>query len=250
MPKLQQNGFIRFELGKIVDLLAYSRYWKNIQEAFEDLPEDPNKPENTLRYRRYSFGYFSTYLNELNWPPEVHGEICPYYQGDNNPEHLGETRMLPSISRETLANPLLRLIIENDFHRTSWSYQNLSLLKVGVHLVRLMVTKEFPVAVASPNCLHQDGEPYTFAHLVNRKGITGGANTIADPTAAGLTSDEISPGQKRASFTLNNGLESFAVNDALVSHAVDPIRIAPNCNVGIRDIVLIDFTVVKPDLLN
>src|SRR5699024_4715361 len=81
---------------------------------------------------------------------------------------------------------LLREIIMADYHETFWKEEEKIMpIHVGVHFVKLLVTQDGEKAVSSPDCLHQDGEPFTFAHLIKRENVKGGTNAIGIPAVRG-----------------------------------------------------------------
>lgn len=117
----------------------------------------------------------------------------------------------------------------------------------GVHsisVLHLQAQDAVERGISSPDCFHQDGEPFTFAHLVKRSASTaGGHNYIGKTSVRNLPLGEVAPDDIIADFTLNSFLESFAVHDPRVCHYVDPIRKAANSEgVTVRCIVLIDFS--------
>lgn len=244
----EPSGYVHFGMMPVVDSLGYQPFWQELAGSFSSLPPDPFKPDSVKRNRRYSYAFIDRVTNELQWPPAAFASTCSYFQGGFNPEHSGEARAFPSIPAAILRNPVLRLLIESDFSKVHWSSENLNPIKVGVHLVSQLVDGDSPVSVASPDCLHRDGEPYTFAHLVERTGILGGENTIATIDAVGKKSTELTSSERLTCFTLTQPLESYGVCDRLVSHAVDPIRLAPGEMAGSRDVILIDFTPSLPVL--
>ncbi|GGK32461.1 2OG-Fe dioxygenase family protein [Salinarimonas ramus] len=244
MQDFHQAGYCHYDLSPALDMLNYRDAWVELKNAFNDLPRDPYASQGVLRQRRYGCGFYKAYLNELDWMKSSLGSEVIYDQGEYNPEHRNQARRFPSIPREILRNPVLKLLIDNDFHRTHFAREFDSLYRVGVHLVRLVVDPQHPVATVSPDCLHRDGEPYTFAHLVHRESVVGGENYIAAADAAGRDPETLSQEEILAKFVLERELESFGVDDLRVSHALADVRLAPSATRGVRDIVLVDFTPV------
>ena len=68
--------------------------------------------------------------------------------------------------------------------------------------------------------MHQDGEPVTFVHLIERVGVRGGVNIIAPPQFADQHPRDIPQGAKLDEFTIEESLESYAVVDAATNRAV------------------------------
>ena len=90
---------------------------------------------------------------------------------------------------------------------------------------------------SSPNCLHKDGEPYTYVHLLKRDGIVGGESLVADNSK-----------QPLFEVTLHDLLDTLVVRDETVFHHVKPIRVLPDSEEGYRLVLLIDFTPLKPTI--
>lgn len=249
MSKLLSSGYDHYDLFPSMGTLGYEKHWNSLKRVFSNLPRDPYAGPDILRYRRYSSGLYNAWLGEFEWvKPSLQEEVI-YNQGGYNPEYPETTRKFASIPCDVLCNPVLKLLIDNDFHRTRFvDEQPDAIYRVGVHLVRLKVDKDHPIVTVSPDCLHCDGEPYTFAHLVNHESVIGGENYIATVEAAGRKPDSLRPDEIIAEFVLQGELESFAVDDRQVSHALATVRLAPGATMGLRDIVLIDFTPLMPVL--
>ena len=108
---------------------------------------------------------------------------------------------------------------------------------------------------SSPDCFHQDGEPFTFAHLVQRNSNAGGRNNyIGKIKCRNKKLTEISKEDIIDSFVLKKFLESFAVYDNAVSHYavshyVDHlIKIDPTGEPAQRTMILIDFSLTKQNI--
>lgn len=96
----------------------------------------------------------------------------------------------------------------------------------------------------SPDCFHQDGEPFTFAHLVRRASDTcGGINYIGSVDVRNRALNDVLDDEIIARFELREFMDSFAVHDPRVSHYVTPIRKATSHGEDAeRCIILIDFS--------
>jgi hypothetical protein len=94
-------------------------------------------------------------------------------------------------------------------------------------------------SVPSPSVPHQDGEPFTFIHLINRRGIVGGNSEVYHNVPVNGFS---SRGDLIENFTLENSLDTFAVWDKGVFHHVTPVVVADGHDEGVRDVLIIDFT--------
>lgn len=222
-------------------------------EEFAGLPLDPYGEPGLNRYRRHTSAVFLPWKRELHWLPKARnpefGEVAHYSQGSYNPEHPDMNRWFPAVSARAEANPLLREIVFFDFGQTHWSVNELHRpLHVGVHFIKLRVESGDGRAVSSPNHLHQDGEPFHFAHLVYKRNAAGGTNYVADPECAGSQPHEIPPGRLLDRFDLEEPLESYGIHDEMVSHHVDPIRRAGGPGPGERAVVLVDITPMTKSL--
>jgi hypothetical protein len=252
---LAERGFARYRRE---DLLAGSGeqetdiLFEQIRKSFTDLPADPYA-EGTNRYRRYGRAMVVPWERSLAWLPTASnphlGPVTEYYQGDHNPDYPGARRRFPAIPTQIQENPLLREIILFDAKQTLWvEHFNHSPLHVGVHFVKLAVDNPHDEAVSSPNVLHQDGEPFTFAHLISRCNVVGGVNVIAPPRCAGLRPEEVTSDLLQAEFTLEHPLDSYVVYDPKVSHYLSPVRRGNEPRRGERGVLLIDFTPYVPQI--
>jgi hypothetical protein len=247
-------GFERFDLGEVTGRIGPDRsdaLLQEIQDAFDDLPADPYALE-TQRFRRYARAVAVPWTRSISWFPATHddtvGWAIEYYQGDHNPEFPGERRLFPAVPQSVLRNELLAEIVLADLDRVGWlDALRSNPVHVGLHFIRLFVDDAEQEAVSSPNRLHQDGEPFTFAHLIRRRNVVGGVNVIAPPRFAGLLPHEVSEELITASFTLEEPLESYVVYDPKVSHYVSPVR-AAELGPGERCVLLIDFTPLVPNI--
>lgn len=241
----ESEGFIRFQLTDIIKDFDVSVALEELYLEFADLPVDAYA-QNLNRYRRYSRAIIIPRTGQVEWLPDTYNEanepISEYFQGRYNPEYAEEYRRFPSLSERVKSNKLLERIIQFDFAQTFWHERDILLpVHAGVHFVKLKVETDGDEAVSSPNRLHQDGEPFTFAHLIKRDNVVGGINVIAAPESAGKWPDEVAPHNIRDTFTLTEPLASYGVCDQLVSHYVSSVKKGPELRHGERSIILIDF---------
>jgi hypothetical protein len=243
---LEQYGFERYFVGAADVSMNIEHHLEQIRREFDMLCRDPYGPSDN-RFRSYSRGILLPWNASFEWIPPtklVAGHpTTEYFQGPYNPHFSGERRVLPSITENTKSNPLLRRLIWLDFDRTFWTKELCGYpLQVGVSFIKLQVDTENRRALSTPDSFHQDGETFTFAHLVRREGIQGGVNAITHPSAAGKSVAQVPHGEFLAEFELHEPLESYAIFDPMVSHYVSPIELAADCGKGERSIMLIDFT--------
>lgn len=246
-PSLRTRGFEQFRLSEEFEPTLIDTWYEDLKAEFADLPPDPYGDHRLNRYRRHSAAVLLPWEGRLHWIPKTHdarhGTVTRYFQGGYNPEHRDLDRWFPAVSQRTESNPLLERIVLFDFAQTWWSERERAApLHVGVHLIKLSVAEGDGSAVSSPNFLHQDGEPFHFAHLVYKKNAVGGTNYVADPACAGAQPGDVPAHRLRAVFDLEQPLDSYGIHDERVSHHVDPIRRGDEQGPGERAVVLVDIT--------
>lgn len=253
MSQLRETGFAYYDLKNMIRYKGIETDLEQLTGAFDNLPPDEYAP-HLNRYRRCARAVVMPKTYQIQWLPEseVDGKAYyEYFQGSFNPEYTGEYRRFPSLTKETMANRLLEKIIHFDFKETFWMREDaLMPVHAGIHFVKLKVEKEGDVAVSSPNNLHQDGEPFTFAHLIRRRNIIGGMNAISEPSQRGKMPEDLDEKDITTSFYLENSLESYGVYDPLVTHYVGEVEKGDADGPGERSAILIDFqptVIANPD---
>ncbi|SFE80026.1 2OG-Fe dioxygenase family protein [Alteribacillus iranensis] len=253
MSQLRKTGFAYYHLGELIQYEGVEKDLEQLQNAFDDLPPDEYAPHLNRR-RRYARAVIMPGSHRVEWLPEtiIDGQdYYEYFQGSFNPEYTGEYRRFPALTKETRANRLLEEIIRFDFKETFWMKEDaLMPIHAGIHFVKLYVKEEGDVAVSSPNNLHQDGEPFTFAHLIRRRNINGGINAIASPKHRGKMLEDMAENEVMTTFYLEEALESYGVYDPLVAHYVGEVTKGNEEGSGERSAILIDFqptVIANPD---
>jgi hypothetical protein len=247
---LRNNGYCRFKVEDVTSSPASDGGVARLQAAVDNLPIDPHAP-SANRYRRYSNAILLPWCRKIEWLPNREGPTGPYteyYQeAQFNPEFPALVRQMPPLEDELKADPFLHHILWNDFDLTFWSETQLVRpFVVGVHLVKLLVQEAGGRATSSPNHLHQDGEPFTFVHLVKRDNAVGARSVVADPSCAPRMPEDVDPAKIHAEFELREPMESYGVHDASVSHYVSAIDRGPEDRPGFRAAMLTDFTPLVP----
>lgn len=245
MSLLKDKGFERYNLRDILPINGMDEDLNELKKEFTQLPED-SYAKGLNRYRQYGRAVIIPGSNTVKWLPTVQTperEMYKYFQGSFNPEFINSARDFHAIPKAIRNNELLNNIILFDYNQTFWRKEDLLLpVHVGVHFVKLQVHNEGDLAVSSPNNLHQDGEPFTFAHLLHRDNVEGGENLIGTPEIAGMKPEEVTEKSNLiAQMTLKEPLESYGVFDPLVSHYVAPVKRGQKETSGERSIILIDF---------
>jgi hypothetical protein len=243
---LLERGYARYDLADRLGVSESDERFTSLLAEFIDLPADPYEPE-AGRYRRYGRGLYLPWSAEFQWMPDAAGNGTGngYYQGEHNPDYSHVVRDLPTLTASTRKNPLLLDILAFDFAQTRWNPADSCWpLHVGVHLIKLSVERRDHAAFSSPNELHQDGEPFVFAHLMYRRNADGGHNVIAAPKCSGMQPADIPDNLLVDQFELTEPLQSYGVYDEKISHYVAPIRQGPVDSPGERAVILVDFTVL------
>ncbi len=205
-----------------------------LEGAYERLPLDRYCVERNRRRRHSRFVL-------LPWEPHIsHRPMSTYLQKrELNPDDGGMARKFEILEPDTARNPLVLALMNFDFMNAPFSVEDLSFpFDVGIHLIRVEASPGTP-GTSSPDCLHKDGEPFTFIHLIKRFQVEGGRNIIADNDKETL-----------AAVTLSHRLETIAVSDRDVYHQVEKIETSCGADRGFRDVLLIDFTPMKPALVS
>lgn len=249
--EMKEKGFIQFDIREELPSVSEEEL-ALIKRTFESMPKDAYAQTNG-RYRRFSRAVIMPWNLHLEWLPSSYdedgNEVAEYFQGDFNPEYKEAYRKFPALPEAVRNTELLKQIIQYDFAQTHWNAHDTDMpINVGIHFVRLIVEKDGDEAVSSPNCLHRDGEPFTFAHLIQRSNVDGGHNVIAQIEDTDKFPEDIDPSHIKASFEINETLSSYGVADKLVSHYVSGVKKGSGEGPAIRDILLIDYqpTIVKP----
>ncbi len=232
--RLKDPGYVHLESGDLQvhdDLLPALGA---LEEAYERLPLDRYCLEQNRRRRHSRFIF-------LPWEPHIsHRPKSAYFQErELNPDHGGIVRRFEGLEPDIARNPFLIALIDFDFRSTPFPDEDLSFpFDVGVHLIRTEASPGLP-GTSSPNCLHKDGEPFTFIHLIKRFQVEGGRNIVTDNDKNTL-----------ATVTLSHRLETIAVSDKDVYHQVEQTETSHGAARGFRDVLLIDFTPMKPALVS
>ncbi|MEV6133411.1 2OG-Fe dioxygenase family protein [Streptomyces violaceusniger] len=248
-PILAERGYARYDLAAHFGVTSSDERYRALLAEYADLPPDPYATE-AGRKRRFARGLYMPWSGEFSWIPDTYQDAVDplngYFQGGHNPEYVGVIRRLPALRGTAKENPLLLDILRFDFEQTRWNEVDAAFpLHVGVHLIKLAVDEDGSEAISSPNELHQDGEPFVFAHLVYRVNAVGGHNVIASPKYRGQLPADVPAGEILAEFELAEPLESYGITDDKVSHYVAPIMKGPGPETGERAVILVDFTPMR-----
>jgi hypothetical protein len=100
---------------------------------------------------------------------------------------------------------------------------------VRIHQIRIVAGPQEP-GLPAPEGVHQDGTDFLTLHLVCRSNVAGGETTIYDLRR-----------QPIQRLTLREALDSLIIEDPRVLHGVTPVHSADGENLGIRDMLGVDF---------
>jgi hypothetical protein len=224
-----------FSLIKSTDILMTQSLKQSLGELIATchyLPADSYCEERT-RFRRLSRFTFLPWQGRLVLSPPV-----PYQQSNTlNPDANGAARKFASLTPQMAHNKFLHQLIRADFSVLPFDAADIVYpFDCGVHIVRMEARPDADGS-SSPDCLHKDGEPFTFVHLLQREDVIGGESVIAD-------------NDKNILFeaTLCEPLDSIVVRDEAVYHQVRRVKVLEGKARGIRTALLIDFTPMKPTI--
>ncbi len=189
-------------------------------------PDTYLRDDASFRFRR--FGYFDLH------PPSGKVRRLPdgsYYQSREINSYAGgiERHFAPlpdsaadnQFLKELIRFDFAQLPIDDDRAREIW--------RVDVHFFRV-VGRADEAGEPSPEGIHRDGEEFGAIHLIQRRNVAGGVNTVYDID-----------GQLLASLTLQDPLDSLILWDAHTLHAVSPIRPEVADKPAIRDTLIMGF---------
>ena len=238
-------GYQKFSLMDRINDLNLADDFEAIRAEYKRLTPDEYDPMGR-RSRSYARGAFYPWKNSFEWFPDEETEDglkALYFQGEHNPEHVDAWRTFSAMSPALKQNSVLSEIVQNAAMRATFDDANfVRPIGVGVHFIRQYVDQVNPVATVSPNVMHQDGELFDYVYLIERDGVDGGMNYVAEVSAKGSEPDDIPEELVIKSFTLKEPLEGFGIWDERVCHGVAPITLAPGRESGYRHTILVDLT--------
>jgi hypothetical protein len=166
-----------------------------------------------------------------------------YRQGaDLNPEQRGALRRYMPLPEDLWNSELLRelILFDRDLVLLDdlWANARRSPIAVGVHLIRMIARPGKPAA-PSPSVPHQDGEPFTCIHLIDRQGVQGGLSQIFRNVPHNGVNRA---GELMTEVVLANIFDTLVVWDKEVFHHVTALDVSDGSQVGTRDVLIVDFT--------
>lgn len=213
----------------------------SLRLVYDDSPSDG--PVRRRFYGRYVVGPYTT-VDTLDLRLYSGSYMSSDYQqpADINPEQSGSLRTYAPLPAAAGSNAFLKEIILFDLSllplEDFWHNACRNPLSIGIHLLRTIALPEMPGS-PSPTVPHQDGEPFTCIHLMNRRGVKGGESQVFRNTPIDGVS---AAGPLLLQTILQHTLDSLIVWDKDVFHHVTPINVVQDGIEGIRDVLIIDFT--------
>ncbi len=202
-------------------------HWHGLIDDWDRLEVDRYLDRGaTFRRRRYGRYYWSPAGDEL-----VALEHQPYFQPEGENSYAGGiVRDFAPLLPDTVRNPFLAALVRCTFaclpvapDRRGQTWE------VRVHQIRIVASKEQPGEPA-PEGIHQDGTDFLTLHLVRRRNVAGAESTIYDLDRRPIQS-----------YTMQEPLDSFILEDPRIMHGVTPVHPADENELAIRDILGIDF---------
>lgn len=210
--------------------------WEDLRADYAHLPPDEFLPGGArYRLRRYDRFYFHPYTGELAILPHE-----DYFQSlEINTVTGGVVRRFAPLTPEIAENPFLHELIRFDFSAFPLAQAEMQYnpWQVDVHLIQI-VADPGAEGHPTPEGVHRDGAEFVTVHLVNVENAEGGEVTVYDDDR-----------QPLASFQLEQPLDSYLFEDALLWHGVTPIRSADGVHPARRGILTFDFH-YSPNLLH
>lgn len=180
----------------------------------------------TYRKRRYGRFLFTPETRRLDFQEDV-----AYYQNeDYNPIHGGVYRRFAPLTPDIAGNRFLIQLIYTNFEQLPLPKDLInSPFWVGIHQIRI-TAKPGELGKPTPEGVHKDGEMYTVQHFIKIKNADGGTFNIFDNGK-----------NKLVDWTQRDTLDTVYICDEAVYHSASPVVSRDSLNLGIRDILLIDY---------
>ncbi len=225
--EIKQKGYslLRASDLRMSDELRQS--WLSLSIDYADLPADDYLPGGAhYRFRRYGRFRLSPLTGGLARLPHK-----DYFQSaDINCVTGGIIRKFAPLLDTTFDNPFLREFIRFDFAR--FPLEDIQLKhdwEVQAHLIRV-TADDSEQGHPTPEGVHRDGAAFVAVHLAELVNTQGGEVSIYDDDRQLLTT-----------FRLEQVLDSYLFNDAILWHAAAPIFPLVAAHRAIRSILTFDY---------
>ncbi len=221
--EIQKSGFAPLKAARLPGRERWRAELGELQASFSRLALDTQMGDGgRYRYRRYSRFLYEPKPGRLKL-----AEGNSIYQSlQDNPLNGGLERTFEPLEEGTVANPLLRHLIEFDF--TNLPIEKDGAWVVGVHQVRIRALPGVP-GQPTPEGIHIDAEQFTVQHLLNRQNVRGGVFLAYDQQH-----------QPCFEWLQEEPLDSVFFTGKTL-HSASPVVSLDGKKEGFRDILLIDF---------
>jgi hypothetical protein len=225
--ELRQQNYTIFQGKEISVTPELQADGDRLWGEWSDLEPDPYL-KNGARFRNRRFGlfYFVPETGETTAYP-----ASTYFQASSINSYAGGIkRRFAPLSDDTLNNEFLQELIRFDFRQSPVEDRKKSdPWEVDIHQIRIIASAD-EIGQPTPEGVHQDAQDFVCIHLVERRNVVGGVNTVHD-----LERREI------ASCTLEDKMDSVILCDPYVMHGVSPIQPEDPTQVAWRDTLLIGY---------
>ncbi len=231
--QLAHDGFAFVDGSKFDASPSLAASMSEFADAFDRLePDGYLQDGSTFRLRRYGRFLLARDGTLRDLP------TAPYFQATEINSYAGGIdRSFADLEADTRRNEMLKSLIQFDASvfeaRVDAPFDH---WRVEVHPLRI-VARHDEVGLPTPEGLHRDGNDFFAVHLIRREGVLGGETTVCDVDRRPLKVR-----------TLREPLDSLLVNDHAVLHGVSPIVPEDEARPGFRDVVVIDFFIVRTPL--
>lgn len=214
-----------------------------ILKEFNELPIDNYAPDSG-RYREMITGYIDVKNKRVIYHNGVDrgGDSCfTYDQGAFNPE-IKELRYFKSVSETFKQTEFLTNLLLTDFNITDLeTHSREELVFFEVQLIKFEVNIERPIALCCPQVIHQDGNQYAFAHLIQRENIIGAFNCIGNMNCLNQEYIHANKEDILSEFVMYDFMESYGCDDTTLAHYVSDVKLANGATDGKRGIITVAF---------
>jgi hypothetical protein len=226
--EIAQRGYSLLRASDLHVSEELRQAWLSLSIDYADLPPDEYLPGGArYRYRRYGRFRFSPRTGELSRLPHE-----DYFQSaEINRVTGGFARKFAPLLDTTFDNRFLQELIRFDFAQfpLEEAVQTREDWEVHAHLIR--VTADLSAqGHPTPEGIHRDGAAFVTVRLAELVNAQGGKISIYDDDRHLLTT-----------FRLEEALDSYLFNDAILWHAAEPIRPAAPAHGAIRSILTFDY---------
>jgi len=225
--ELAERGFCQLHASELHFDDKLHEAWLSLTIDYADLPPDKHLPGGGhYRFRRYGRYRYEPHSDRLTRLPHV-----DYFQSKNiNALTGGMVRRFAQLLDSSFANPFLQALIRFDFRQFPLQHAPaIAAWEVQVHLIRI-VAESGKQGLPTPEGIHRDGAAFVTVHLAELVNARGGQVKLYDDAR-----------QPLAQFQLQQLLDSYYINDAILWHEALPISPQDPAQRAIRSILTFDF---------